>query len=179
MSDSEVMEHEDRRTAVIEAAMEADGVPTTERRQQSYFGFAEVHRCMLPDGVSYVEHETLNEGARKQYQNKINREVAIKRSSGDAVMKMAAGDEKHELLKAAISGWNLLGADGQPMSFNKGTLNKFLDEASPKIIDEIEKDIRRHNPWLMADISVEEIDRQIEELEEMKQQKLREDEGKG
>lgn len=190
MSDIEVQEfEEDLRNREAEARMEADGIPTTERRQQSYFGFAETHRCFLPDGASYVEHQTLNEGARKRYQNAVNREVAIKRSSGDAVMKMAAGDEKHELLRAAIIGWNLVDENGQPIPFTKGpeaggrvtrpgTLERFLNEAPPKIIDIIDKDIRKHNPWLMAEMTVADMEEQIAEIQEMIEVKKQEDEGK-
>lgn len=181
MSDIEVQEHEEkeaRRVESIEKAMVADGVPTTQRVQQSYFGFEETHRCMLPDGVSYIEHRTLNEGSRKQYLNSVNREVAIKRASGDAVMKMAAGEEKHSLLKQAMCGWNLIDIDGSPKPFQKREVNEFLESANPKIIDLIEKDVRKYNTWLMADMSVEDLRKQIEELEEMIEAKEKEDEGK-
>lgn len=166
----------------IEANLRAAGQPTETHTQVSYFGFEERHQCFLPDGKSFIEHTTLNEGARRKYLNKINREVAIKRASGDAVMKMASGDEKHALLEEAIVGWNLLGPDGNPITFVKGspgsTLSQFLNVADPRIVDIIEKDIRKHNPWLMADMTSEDIKKQMEDLEEMLQVKLREEEGK-
>lgn len=190
MSDIEVQEHEEAlRQAQIEAAMKADGVPTEDRRQQSYFGFQETHRFVLPDGVSYIDHQALNEGARKNYQNAINREVAIKRNTGDAVMKMATGDEKHQLMIQAIVGWNLVGPDGNPIPFQKGaqqngrvtrrgTLDDFLETASPQIIDEIYKDIQKHNPWLMAEMTAQDIKDQIKDLQEMLEVKEKEEAAK-
>lgn len=190
MSDIEVQEYEEeQRQAEIEEAMKADGVPTEDRRQQSYFGFQETHRFYLPDGTSYIDHQALNEGARKAYQNAINREVAIKRSSGDAVMKMATGDEKHQLMVQAIVGWNLVGPDGSPMPFQKGTqqngrttrsgtLDKFLEEASPHIIDMIYKDIQKHNPWLMAEMTAQDIKDQIADLQDMLDVKEKEEAAK-
>lgn len=189
MSDIEVQEHEEAiRAQQMEEAMEADGVSVMEPVQQSYFGFAETHRCILPDGVSYVEHQTLNEGERKKYQNSINREVAIKRSTQDAVMKMAAGDERHALLRAAIVGWNLVDQNGQPIPFtkqethgrttNQSTLDRFLNEAPPKVIDLIHKEVQKANPWLMGEMSVDDIKQQIEDLEEMLKIKQNDEEGK-
>lgn len=190
MSDIEVQEYEEaQRQAAIEAAMKADGVPTEDRRQQSYFGFTETHKFMLPDGVSFILHQALNEGARKAYQNAINREVAIKRSSGDAVMKMATGDEKHQLMIQAIVGWNLVDENGVDIPFQKGsqqngrttrsgTLDKFLDEASPTIIDMIYKDIQKHNPWLMAEMTAQDIKDQIKDLQDMLDVKEKEEAAK-
>lgn len=176
--DLEVEEEEARRAASMEEAMRADGVPTHERRQMSYFGFEERHTLTLPDDISWIEHQTLNEGARRRYLNEVNRDIRLQRSTGDAIMKMQAGDEKHALLESAIVGWNLVDESGNPVPFNKGNLQKFLSKASPKIVDLIEKDVRKHNAWLMAEMSVEDIQKQIDELEEMKAAKQRDEEGK-
>jgi len=170
-------EEEQARAASTAAAMEADGVSAVERTQQSYFGFEEIHKVLLPDGVSYIEHKTLNEGARRKYLNKVNRDIMLQRSTGNAIMRMQQGDEKHELLESAICGWNLIGKQGEPLVFNRDKLQKFLSEANPVIIDLIEKDVRKKNPWLLAEMSVEDIDKQISELEEMKETKLKEEEG--
>lgn len=155
---------------------------TATRQQAVYFGFSETHTVMFPDGVSYVEHTTLNEGARRAYLNNLNRDVRFQRATGDAIMKMSSGDERYELLRAAVVGWNLLGPEGKPMVFSKGSpgaaLEQFLDKADPKIIDLIEKDVRKHNPWLLNDVTVEEIDKQIAELTDLRKTKVAEEAGK-
>lgn len=149
----------------------------TETLQVDYFGFEERHRCVLPDGVSYIEHKTLNEGDRRKYLNKTNRDVRVAKGSGDAIIRMAPGDERAELLKAAITGWNLV-RDGDPIPFNTPNLDKFLAGANPRIVDLIEKDIRKHNPWLLAEMTIEDIDNEIANLQEMRETVLREQEGK-
>lgn len=172
---------QEARDRQVEEAMEAAGVPTSTPVQANYFGFSQTHKVMFPDGVSWVEHATLNEGGRRAYLDAVNREVRLQKTSGDAIMKMATGSERKVLLEAAIVGWNLLGPDSKPLTFSKGspgsTLSQFLDQADPSIIDIIEKDIRKKNVWLMADLSVEDIDKQISELYEMREIKVKEEEG--
>lgn len=162
-------------------AMRDAGVATEEHTQADYFGFEEIHRVMLPDGKSYIEHKTLNEGARRKYMNRVNREVRLQKS-GDAYMKMATGDERHALLEEAICGWNLVRADKngelKPLAFTQANRNAFLEAAPPEIIDRIEKDIRDKNPWLVADVTIEDIDEQIAELQELREKKVAEAEGK-
>lgn len=171
---------QDERDAAVEAEMAAAGVSTSTPVQQDYFGFGESHKVMLPDGASYIEHQSLNEGGRRRYLNSVNREIRVQRQSGDMLMKMATGDELHVLLEEAITGWNLT-RNGAPVTFSKGskgsTLNLFLESASPQIVDLIVKDVRKHNPWLLADVTVEGIDEQIEELQEMRRKLLGEQEG--
>lgn len=171
----------EERAAATARNMEAAGVSSTTPVQADYFGFDESETVMLPDGISWIQHKKLNEGARREYLNKINRDVKLQRSTGDAIVRMASGDEKHALLVQAISGWNLM-RNGQPVTFSKGSpgaeLEKFLIAASPAVVDLIEKAVRKANPWLLQELTIEEIDKQITELEEMREQKLKEESGK-
>jgi hypothetical protein len=179
--DIEAEEAERQRQQRTFEAMKDAGVSIDEYTQVDYFGFEIVHRVTLPDGKSYIDHQVLNEGARRSYMNQVNREVRLQKG-GDAYMKMATGDERHELLKQAIVGWNLMtkNKDGDlvPINFTGANLGKFLEAAPPKVIDVIEKDVREKNPWLLGDITVEDIREQISDLEEMLEQKLKEAEGK-
>lgn len=134
--------------------------------QQDYFGFDDVRTVSLPDGESYVEHKVFTEGERRSYLNKINREVTIKKG-GDATIQTAGGDARHALLETAVCGWNLL-KDGKEFSFSRPNLRTFLDAASPRIIDLVERDIQKANPWLMGEMTVEDIEEEIQNLEEMR-----------
>lgn len=145
--------------------------------QADYFGFSTVKRHFLPDGASYVELKVLNEGERRAYLNETNREVKFARGSGDAHLRMRPGDDKMSLLKVSIVGWNLI-QNGQPLPFNLKNLDKFLTVTDPRLIDSIEKEVRRTNPWLLSDMSVEDIDEEIANLQEMRQAKIEEEEGK-
>lgn len=177
----EEREAEEARNAQVEEAMLASGQSIETPVQANYFGFTQTHKVMFPDGVTWVQHATLNEGGRRAYLDAVNREVRLQKTSGDAIMKMATGTERKVLLEAAIVGWNMLGPDGKPMTFSKdsggSTLSQFLTVADPSIIDIIEKDVRKKNVWLMADLSVEDIDKQIAELYEMREIKVKEDAG--
>lgn len=179
METDEVMEKE-RQDRTMQAMRDA-GVATEEHVQVDYFGFEETHRVYLDDKTSFVEHKTLNEGARRKYMNKVNREVRLQKS-GDAFMKMATGDERHVLLEEAIIGWNLVRANKvgeiQALAFTAGNLKAFLEAAPPSVVDRIEKDIRDKNPWLVGDVTIEDIDEQIEELNELREKKIAEAEGK-
>lgn len=160
--------------ASAEAAMREAGVPTHETVQVDYFGFEEVHTVNLPDGQSWVQHKTLNEGQRRKYLNGINRDVVISRSTGDARMQMAPGDERYSLLLTALSGWNLVKA-GNPVPFNQNNVKLFLDSAPPRVIDVIDKEVRKVNAWLVEDMGVEDIDKEIANLQELREAKVAEE----
>lgn len=145
--------------------------------QADYFGFSATRRLTLPDKVSFIDLKVLNEGERRKYLNETNREVRFSKGSGDALMKMRPGDEKNILLKIAIVGWNLT-RGGLPMGFNPQGLDLFLNSADPLLVDLIEKEIRSMNPWLLAEMTVADIDREIEQLQEMRKVKVEEEAGK-
>lgn len=168
---------EEARVIQVEAALVEQGLPTSEPIPEDYFGFDEYHRVTLPDKISWVEHKTLNEGQRRAFLNATNRGVRIKKASGDAEMQFAPGTEKQALLKVAIVNWNLT-RKGVTVSFNSSELGKFLDNANPKIIDIIHKEIVKVNSWLLTEMSIEDIDREIESLQELRAVKVAEEEGK-
>lgn len=175
-------EDERRRIESTEAAMREQGVATETPVQVDYFGFEELHTITLPDGKSQITHQALNEGQRRKYQNALNRDVRIAKSSGDAILRIAAGEEKKELLQAAIVDWNLVKFNDrtkqiEPVPFTEKALRDFLDKANPKVIDIIEKEVRLVNSWLQSEMTVEEIDKEIETLQELREKKL-EDEAK-
>jgi hypothetical protein len=151
--------------------------PTVISGAVDYFGFDVTERFMLPDGVQYVELKKLTEGDRRNYLAATNKDVRISRATGDASMKMVTGEERAALLEQAIVGWNLqrTGSSGnlEPVTFSKGskgsTLNQFLDKADPSLLDKIELKVRQMNPWLMDNMSVEDIDKQIDELQRLRE----------
>ena len=170
-------QEKDPAVEAAEQAMRDRGEPTTESVQVDYFGFEETHVVNLPDGKSYIEHKTLNEGQRRQYLNGMNRDVIIERASGNAKMSMAPGDERYSLLSTAITGWNLV-RNGNPLPFNKQNLRLFLDSAPPKIIDLIDKEVRKVNAWLLEDMSIEDLEKEVENLQELIEEKRKEEAGK-
>jgi hypothetical protein len=183
MSDTLTEQEEAERIARTEQAMRDAGVAAEETLQVDYFGFEDTENVYLPDGKSYVTIQALNEGGRRRYLNKVNREVKIAKQTGDAIMQLANGDERRILLLEAIVGWNLVratkgGGDPQPLSFDQTKLNDFLTTVNPKVIDVIDKAVRAQNPWLMADVTLEDLLTQRAELDEQIEKKRAEEEGK-
>jgi hypothetical protein len=164
------------------AAMEAAGQPTTEQDFEDYFGFAEDFEYRLPDGQQFIIHRALNEGARRKYLNELNRDITVERVTGNAKVKVMQGEERFALLNSAIVGWNLFtkNKNGEriPVPFNASKLREFLEKASPAVIDLIEKEVRKHNTWLAANVTSEDIKAQIKDLQDQLDAKLEEESGK-
>jgi hypothetical protein len=147
-----------------------------QHQQNDYFGFDRIERYTLPDGVSYIEFKPMNEGAKKAYQDKTSKDLVLERTSGNARMSVLQGSERHELIRSSVTGWNLK-RGGQPVQFNKVNLGDFLALADPRVIEGLEKAIRKANPWLLAEMSSEDIQKEIDNLEEMKQVALKREAG--
>ena len=64
------------------------GVHPDEAVQVDYFGFEDTENVYLPDKQSYVTIQALNEGGRRRYLNRVNREVKIAKQTGDAIMQL-------------------------------------------------------------------------------------------
>lgn len=176
-----LVEIDEEREARIDKEMEAGGIAPIQPVQADYFGVDHEEKVYFPDKVTYVTVQELDEGARRKYLNVTNKDIRLHRQSGDAFLKMATGDERFHLMKSAIIDWNLVEKDKNgnvhSVSFSQSALDRFLDKGPPKVIDAIELKIRSMNPWLMADLSVEDIDQQIDELQQMKKTKLEDAEG--
>lgn len=142
-------------------------VQETEHQQADYFGFSATERFVFPDGVTWIEFSKMNEGQKKKYQDKTSKDLVLERGSGNARMSMLTGTERHELIKTCIVNWNLQ-RGGQPVPCNSVNVGDFLTLADPRIVEDLEKAIRKANPWLMADMTPEDIQREIDNLEEMK-----------
>lgn len=171
------------------ADMEKAGIATTEPVFFDYFGFSDEERHYLPgpDGKQseyYLVLRRMNEGAKAAFQKKTSRDLRVERTTGNAVLKMDPGAERHELIKASVVGWNLKRrspknpAQIEDAPFDPSNLNRFLDGSDPRIVEDVEKAIRKLNPWLMDEMSVEDIDREIENLQEMRKVAVEREEGK-
>lgn len=142
-----------------------------QQQQIDYFGFQQTSRYTFPDGITYFELKAMNEGEKSKFQKLTQRDLVLEKNSGNARFKMDPATERHELIKSSVVGWNLK-RNGVPVPFEQvgraNPLNDFLELADPKIVEEIELAIRKLNPWLLNDMTVEEIDKQIEELQDLR-----------
>lgn len=135
--------------------------------QLDYFGFASSEKFTFPDGVTFIEFDVMNEGKKTKFQKMTQKDLVLERQSGNARMKVDPGVERHELIRQSVKAWNLT-RGGEPVPYTSRNLADFLELADPKLIEDLEKAIRKANPWLMAEMKVEDIDREIESLQEMR-----------
>lgn len=146
--------------------------------QADYFGFGGEQNFIFPDGISYITFKVMNEGQRAKFQKLTSRDMVLERRSGDARVGVNPAEERHALIIAACVAWNLK-RRGQPVPFTERALRDFLQFADPSIVDNLEKAIRKANPSLAAELSVEDIDREIENLQEMREEAAKREAGEG
>lgn len=166
-----------RRAEVLERVGANDG-PTDDHVQADYFGASQVHVVLLKDGVSTISHKTLMEGEKRDYMNKVNRDLTLNRKTDDAKVRLAPGDDRAELFKLAICDWSIV-RDGRPYAFTAQHLNDVLRMFPPDVLDDVEKDIKVKNAWLLADVSIEDLEKEIADLTELLEKKRAEQEGNG
>lgn len=147
------------------------------------FGGTQVYT--LPDGKQWIAFKIMNEGDKAKYQRATNRDIKINRKTEDASFRPDAAADRHALILAAVTDWNLATKDPgtgrwSRMSFNYAMLQNWLKVTNPKIVEELEKAIRKVNPWLNAeDATEEELEEAIADLQEQLVEVRKRNEGKG
>jgi len=154
--------------------IEPTGVITTDDQGfEDYFGFGGGSKWYFPDRKQYISFSKMNEGQRKKFQQATNRDVRFNRRTDDAILRGDPAADRHALILAAVTGWYLLRRNPQTQQveeivFSPTDLQNWLNVANPQFVDDLEKAIRKANPWLMDEATVADIDKQIIELQEMK-----------
>ena len=170
-------EEQARREAHARVAMEQSGERMETYVEPDFFGEDDIYTVPLPGSQSqYVVIKALNEGERRKYLDRTNRDVKMDRT-GNATLRTTPGSDRYELLKIAIVDYNLKVGDGYKNLANggNGLLEKFLTQSRPTVIDEIVREVNKRNPWLLAEMSVEDIEREISNLQEMLEEKKKQE----
>lgn len=161
-----------------ETTFSTDPVAENPTTFVDYFGFQASERFYLPDGVQYIEFEIMNEGKKAQFQKLTQRDMVLERGSGNARVRVDPGQERHALIQSSVTGWNMY-RGGKPQIFGQAALRDFLTLADPKIVEGLEKAIRKANPWLLAEMTVADIDKEIANLQEMRDVAAEREAGEG
>lgn len=170
-----------------------DGPPldpddTQQPAFEDYWGFEEKEIFQLPDKKQFIEFQRMNEGQRKQFQKDTRTDVLVKRGTGDTHLKVDPAEERHALIVSSVTGWHMFRrnkrtGEPEPVVFSSGkpgaNLEQWLSVANPKIVDQLERAIRRANPWLLAEAKSEEIQEQIDDLQEQLKDALERESGEG
>jgi hypothetical protein len=137
-----------------------------------YWGTDEQIKHFLPDGKQYFVINIMNEGAKSKFQKMTNQDLVVGRDN-TATVKMDPARERHELIKASVVDWHIMQRDKNdgnfyPAPFSRKSLEMWLEVAPPKIVEDLEYAIRMANPWMQADMTVEDIDKEIDRLNELR-----------
>ena len=152
-------------TAALDDDVQEKDASVTPKKA-CYFFAGERYTYMLPDGEQFIVHQKLSEGQRKRIQDAPTVEQRQMPGSSETVLRYKQGTDRHNLLLTAIVDWNLFDAEANPIVFSDAALKRFLDNADPDIVDDIENDIRRHNKWLYLRGDKEQVMKEIERLQE-------------
>lgn len=159
----------------------APGGQLVEPAYEDYFGFTDRKKWYFPDGFQFIEFKVMSEGDRKRYQADTRADVTVERASGNAKMSMDPGSERWTLIKTSVIDWHLMKKTPQnkwqKVEYNKQAFENWLGSANPTLVDALEKEIRKANPWLLQDMTVEDIDKEIASLQEMREVAVKREQG--
>lgn len=149
---------------------------------EDYYAFDERDRWYFPDRKQWIEFKKLTEGDRAKYLKATRSDVRVNQKSGDAYLPFDQSEERKNLLLHSITDWHIVqfiqtpeGRRAQPIAFQPvshggkgGVVAQWIDRANPAVLAELEKAIRKANPWLLNEMSVEQIDKEIADLQELR-----------
>jgi len=133
-----------------------------------YWGTDTFEKWYLPDGVQYFQFKIMNEGEKVKFEKLTNNDLIVNRDQS-ARVKVDPSEARHAIIKTSVTTWNMY-KGGEVVDFNKHVLEQWLAVADPKLVEELEFAIRMANPWMQSEMSVEEIDKEINRLHDVRKQ---------
>ena len=151
-----------------------------ESGYQDFFSpYIDYKDFLLPDGKQSIRFKVMSEGERMRYQKKTNRPINIDRRSDTASISPDVASDRLELIITSVVDWTLVsrGPEGnwvmQP--YSESNLRNWVLTANPKIISDLERAIQKANPWMQAEMSEKDIEDEIENLQQLLEQKRKEE----
>lgn len=151
-------------TPVLDQQQAGAGTPPVA----DYWGTESFETWYLPDGVQYFKFKIMNEGEKVKFEKLTNNDLIVNRDQS-ARVKVDPSEARHAIIKTSVVDWHLY-AGGQEAAYSKQLLEKWLTVADPKLVEDLEFAIRMANPWMQSEMSVEEIDKEIDRLHDVRKQ---------
>lgn len=145
---------------------------------QNYWGVKDKKKWYLGDGQQWIEFKKMDEGAKRKYQQRTNRDITINRDQSTK-LGIDPAEDRHVLIEMSVVDWymvipknpeDLENTEWEQAAFAPALLRKWLELGDPKAIQDLEVEIRMFNPWMQSDMTVEEIDKEIARLEEVRKE---------
>lgn len=163
-------------TSLPEAAPQP--VPDVTAEYGNYWGTEEEFTYYLPDGKQFFTIKPLDEGGKVLFQKMTNKGIRVNQRTQDAHLDIDPASERHTLIKNSVINYQLMVPVIDPATkqitgwsnhpYSKRGLEQWLDKANPKVVQDLEFFIRKQNPWMQENMTVEEIDTEIDRLIELK-----------
>lgn len=147
----------------VSPPQETQAPPTAD-----YWGSEQYEKFFLPDGRQYFEFKVMNEGEKTKFEKMTNQDLIVNRDQS-ARVKVDPSEQRHSLITTSVTGWYLF-KGGEIVAYSSQLLRKWLEVADPKVVADLEFAIRMANPWMQSEMSVEEIDKEIDRLHEVRKQ---------
>lgn len=161
-------------------------VYTPQVEYEDYFGFGSTLRWHFPDGKQWIEYQVMNEGQKQKFQKQTSRDINVDRASGSARFRADIAADREALILNSVVAWNLMrkGTSGnwEVVPFSGGspgsTLAQWMKGANPRLIEDLEREIRDANPWLNAEMEITQVDEEITRLQELREKLVKDEERK-
>lgn len=150
---------------------------------EDYFGFDERAKWYFPDGKQWIEFKKLTEGDRAKFLKATRSDVHLNQQTKEARVALDQSGDRKALLLHSLTDWHIVHIQGTgpnrrvtPVPFPQeksgshspgGELSKWIDRQNPALLADLEKAIRKVNPWLMADMTSEQIRKEMADLQEL------------
>lgn len=171
---SQVKAKEPPKDDILPGAPVPDADAPEQAQQEDYWGFGGVETFYFPDKLTFIQYNKMNEGQKAKYELRTQSDFELDRRSGNAKVRIDAAKQRHELIAAAASGWNLL-AGGQPVPFTEQNLRRWISVANPAIVADLADEITKANPWTQEDMTAQDIRDEIKNLEQLLAEKEKEE----
>lgn len=138
---------------------------------EDYWGTDSTTRYMMPDGHQWFEIKKMSEGNRAQYQREAGLQMTSQRKTGDTKIDIDQAQDRLALILNSVIAWNIVKKTGvndfTPILFNRQALRQWVNETNPNYVDNLIQEIRKFNPFLQEDLSVEDLEKQEAEVREL------------
>lgn len=129
-----------------------------EEKPKIYFGVKQTKKFYLPEtGESqWIEHQKLNEGQRRAYEDTTSKEVSMNTQTQEVRMGMTIGSDRKVLFDTAVIGYKVLVEEEvngvketkELNGFNPTDWEIIRDTMPADVANALLEDIRDFNSWL-------------------------------
>ena len=144
-----------------------------------FFSTAERKDHYLPDDKQFFTLKVMNERDREKFEHATKSSTVINSKTQDMKIELDQSAQRHAIITSGVVDWHLVRRDPNGRAglipFSESELRKWIKDANPTIVDDLAEAISKLNPWIRGERSVEDMEKEIEDLQDRIEEKKRED----